>query len=87
MPPAPCDVKRAEAWHDVVAPFRPWRARISRKLADRAEQCISIDSGLPSAKILGCPANYVCKIELGEGAEANTPALLDHPDVIRGRVK
>ena len=87
MPAVPGNVERAEARHDSVARLRSGYIGAGRKLADRPNERVSINSRLPRAEILGCPCEDVCEIELCDSAEANAPVLLDHRMVIRLRVK
>jgi hypothetical protein len=77
-PTAARNVERAQAGHDFVPRLRTGNVGVARKLADRAYQRISIHPRLPRAEILARPLDYVSKVELSDGAEANIPPLLGH---------
>jgi hypothetical protein len=83
-PTAPGDVQCPEARHDIVAGLRPCYARVIRKLAHRLKQRIPIGPGLPRAKILGRPLDYVCEFEFSDGAETNMPLFLGHQPSFAG---
>jgi hypothetical protein len=77
-PTVPSDVKNAGARHDLVASFRPRYVGAVHKLSHRTNDRIAINSGLLDAKIIGCPPENVCEVELCRNAELNAPFPLGH---------
>jgi len=72
------NVESAEAPRDLVSGLGPGNVGTVGKFADRPNQCVPIESGLPRAKILSGPFEDIGKIELRRSAEANAPSRLDH---------
>jgi len=62
------DVERAKTRHDLVSSFRARDIGAVGKFADRLDKRVSIGTRLPSAKILGCPFEDICKVEFCGGA-------------------
>jgi hypothetical protein len=86
-PTMPGNMECAEARHDLVARFRSRDVGTVGKLADRPNECVPIDPGLPRAEILSCPLQNVCEIEFGDSAKANAPPSFAHEMIIRPCLK
>jgi hypothetical protein len=77
------DVERAEALHDLVSGLRASNVGTIGKFADRLNERVPVESGLPRAEILSSPFEDICEVELCGRAEANAPFPLDHEAAIR----
>ncbi|SRR6266571_2402790 len=74
----PGNVQGAQARHYLVPGLGPGNVRTIRKFADRLDQRVAIDSGLPRAEVFSRPFEDICEIKLGCGTQADTPFPLSH---------
>lgn len=77
-PPMTRKVECADARHDLVTRLRPRRVGTARELPDRTDERVSVDPCLARAKILRCPFQDICEIELGDSGETNAPFRPGH---------
>jgi hypothetical protein len=78
VPTMPCNMERAEPWHDLVSRSGSGYIGALRELADRPHQSIPVDRSLSRPEILGGPPQDVCEVDFSDSAEANAPLPRDH---------